>query len=605
MRKRFLLLTTDILLLICACYGAYLLKFFPDVKIELLYKLFFTLVIVELIYLQIVGAYKWSFTLANISEFMSLASALALGGGTSYLIAGYFEAWSMWQLFIIQVIVALIFISTFRFSVRLRNSLIWGNKQNLKKALIIGAGEAGEIIAKKMKQDPSFGYVPIAFIDDDPRKKGMKIRGIKVVGDSSVIPRIAEEKNIDEIIITMPSVSGSVIRKVISYCETTNVKVKILPGVWEIILGDAYLHQIRDIQPEDLLGRETVKIDMASLKAFYDNKVVLVTGACGSIGGELISQLQQFGLKKLIAVDRNENEMYFLQYRKSLSSTEVIPVLCDVTNEARMRAIFATHKPNIVFHAAAYKHVPLMETFPEAAVKNNIQATQILADLTEEHNIEYFTLISTDKAVRPKNIMGYTKRIAELLIQGKAQKANGTKFLSVRFGNVLGSSGSIIPILKRQIRGGGPVTVTSKDAKRYFMTISEAVQLILQATSMAEGSEIFVLDMGEQVSIDTLARDMIRFMGLVPGKDIQIEYTGMRPGEKVEEDLFEKREEYNSTQHEKILVKINGYHDSIKNIEKDILHLTKKLQAEKNLRQDYVKEALRDFLDKYNIAITN
>jgi FlaA1/EpsC-like NDP-sugar epimerase len=610
MKKRLLLFTIDAVVLLCAAYSAYLLKFYPDVKIELLGKFFFLIIMVELISLQLASTYQWSFHLANVNEFVSLGVAVLAGGLTSYVFAGCFGAWILWQFFVINAFVALLLISLFRFSVRLRNSIIWGKPHGLKKALIIGAGEAGEAIVKKMKQDPSFGYLPVAFIDDDPRKKGIRIRGVKVVGDSACIPDIVLAKEIEQIIITMPSASGSTIRKVVRYCEKTNARVKILPGIWEIILGDAYLHQIRDIQPEDLLGRETVKIDTGHLQEFYENKVVLVTGACGSIGNELVQQLGQFSLRNLVALDRNENEMYYLQYRDVCSKQEIplkniIPVLADVTDEKRMREIFETYHPDIIFHAAAYKHVPLMERFPHEAVKNNIESTRIVANLAEEYHIEYFTLISTDKAVRPKNIMGYTKRIAELIVQAKAERSQQVKFLSVRFGNVLGSNGSIIPILKRQIKNGGPVTVTSKEAKRYFMTISEAVQLILQATSMAHGGEIFVLDMGEQVSIDALAHDMIRLMGLVPGKDIKIEYTGMRPGEKLEEDLFENKGEYQASSHDKILVALNGHTTPLRNIEKDILHLLHTVNSDKHFDETTLREMLKVLLTENKVSVTD
>ncbi len=610
MKKRFSIFFVDAAVLFIAALCAYFLKFYPDVRLELLSKFFILIVIVELIALQVASTYQWSFYLANINEFLSLSCAVIAGGAASYLVAGAFGAWGLWQFFMINTVLAFLLISLFRFSVRLWNSVVWGKPHGLRKALIIGAGEAGEAIVKKMKQDPSFGYFPVAFIDDDPRKRGMKIRGVKVVGDSTCIPTIVRAKEIEQIIITMPSASGSSIRKIVRFCEKTNARVKILPGIWEIILGDAYLHQIRDIQPEDLLGRETVTIDVRHLEAFYAGKVVMVTGACGSIGKELVEQLGQFPLQRLVAVDRNENEMYYLQYRdvclkNAVPLKNIVPVLADVTDQQRMRAIFEEHQPQIIFHAAAYKHVPLMECFPQEAVKNNIEATGIVANLAEEFNVQYFTLISTDKAVRPKNIMGYTKRIAELIVQSKAEHARQGKYLSVRFGNVLGSSGSIIPILKRQIKNGGPVTVTSKEAKRYFMTISEAVQLILQATSMARGGEIFVLDMGEQVSIDALAHDMIRLMGLVPGQDIKIEYTGMRPGEKLEEDLFEHRGEYQASAHDKIMVSLNGHAAALKDIDRAIVRLTHQVRSEKHLDEAAIREMLRALLVENGISITD
>lgn len=608
MRKKIILFGIDIVLLSCACVGAFVLQDGAGNIAACISSASIMLISASLFACMISGLYTWSFRLANMSEFFSIVRALILGSAIGYGVGRIVGGPTMhWRYVVLYVLVALCLLGCFRFSVRMYDVLRFGKVKGRKRVLIVGAGEAGEIIAKKMKQDPSFGYCPVAFVDDDVRKRGMRIRGLLIVGGSHLIPSVVTKYDVEEIIIAIPSAQGSAVRKVIGYCEKTKAKVKILPGVWEIIFGDASLHQIRDVQPEDLLGRKTVNIDLTALgRSFYAGKTVLVTGACGSIGKELVHQLEQCNVRQLIAVDRNENDMYFLHYRDGLvrqndDPCEFVPLLADITNKEKMESIFMRYRPQIIFHAAAYKHVPLMESFPNEAVINNIEGTRILTELAHDYGVEHFALISTDKAVKPFNVMGYTKRMAELLVQAN-RKGTKTRFFAVRFGNVLGSNGSIVPILMQQIKKGGPVTVTDKKVRRYFMTISEAVQLILQAATLAEGhGEIFVLDMGEQVYIDDLAREMITLAGLVPDQDIRIEYVGMRPGEKMEEELFEEKEHCQKTPCDKILVVRSPHEFSIKELS---ISLDKLIKQAKNhgipFTVDECKGLLTDILRKFS-----
>ena len=596
MHRRLFLLIGDLVLLVAAGYASIPIVCHQHTLGNELYYYGIAAAAFQIAFLFFSGTYRWSFRHANMSEFFSLVLAIMSGAVGGYLLAIIFGDNTCWPFFIVQFLMSVLFISTFRFSYRFKAVLFYTGGKDMKRALIVGAGEAGESIVRKMKQTPAFGYRPVAFVDDNKRKHGIRIRGLTVFGGIDMIPAVVERYEVDEIIITIPSAEGEEIRRIISFCEKTKAHVKILPGIWEIILGDAHLHQIREVRPEDLLGRETVRIDVNQVKGFYQGKTVLVTGACGSIGSELVEQLKSLPVRRIIAVDRNENEMYFLHYenKKLVDESILVPVLADCTQGDRMRTIFDLYRPQIVFHAAAYKHVPLMESYPREAVRNNIGTTGILINCAAEFDVQHFVLISTDKAVRPKNIMGYTKRIAELMVLAK-NKHSATCCCAVRFGNVLGSNGSIIPILKRQIARGGPVTVTSPDAKRYFMIIPEAVQLILQAAVLTKGGETFVLDMGEQVRIDDLARDVIRLMGYVPDKDIAIEYTGLRPGEKLEEELFEDRRNLRSTAHEKILMLTNGIQKNTDHIIQHVTALEKSLEK-KEYPVDQVREMLANIV---------
>ena len=408
-----------------------------------------------------------------------------------------------------------------------------------------------------MLKTPHLGYTPIGLVDDDPRKKNMRLNGVRVVGTTDQLPRILADNGPDEVIIAIPSGAGAVRQLVVNACRDAGVPVKTLPGVHELITGDLNLsRQLREVQVEDVLGREAVELDIPSIASYITGSTVLVTGAGGSIGSELCRQVAALGAEQIVLVDHSENALvqieHELQHERRFIS--IVPALADVKDPVKIRRLFERHAPSVVFHAAAYKHVPLMEANPLESVRNNVLGTKVLAELAAEHGVEQFVLVSTDKAVRPKNVLGQTKAICEWVVEtAAAREGNGTSFISVRFGNVLGSSGSVIPLFRRQIARGGPVTVTHPDMERYFMTIPEAVQLIVQAGALGRSGDVFVLDMGEPVKIVDLAHNMIRLSGKEPERDVAIEFIGVRAGEKLKEDLWDVGESSTTTSHPKIL----------------------------------------------------
>ncbi len=430
-----------------------------------------------------------------------------------------------------------------------------------KNVLIVGAGDAGETILREMHHNPRLGYNPVGFVDDDRGKRKTAIHGVAVLGNTRDIGGLAKEYNVDEVIVALPSATGKAMRRIVNTCKRADVRFKTIPFIGDLIEGNVSVSQIRDVAIEDLLGREAVNLDMSSIEKEVADKVILVTGAAGSIGSELVRQVARFNPRKVILFERSENDLYHLEIelRKMSWNTKFVPFVGDVRDVERVRECMRLYKPASVFHAAAYKHVPMMEANPAEAVKNNIFGTRVLADMASEYNVEKFVLISTDKAVRPTNVMGATKRVAELILQSKSALENcNTQFIAVRFGNVLGSNGSVIPLFKKQIAEGGPVTVTHPDITRYFMTIPEAVQLVIQAGAMGRGKEIFLLEMGEPVRIRDLAENLIRLSGLTPGEDIEIKYTGLRPGEKLYEELLIEGEGIKKTHHNKIYVLERG-----------------------------------------------
>ncbi len=423
----------------------------------------------------------------------------------------------------------------------------------VRRVLIVGAGNAGELLVRDMLSDGSYNSRPVAFVDDDPVKRRMKIHGVPVVGTIGEIKAVAERLAIEEIVVAIPSASPLAKQKILAGSEGCTAPIKILPSVRRLLGDVTSLQQVRPMSLEDLLQREPIQTDREELHPLIEGKTVLVTGAGGSIGSELCRQIAQYRPASLVLFERYENGVHalLLELRATVPQVDVLPMVGDVTVPERVAEVFRQTRPDLVFHAAAHKHVPLMELNPKEAVRNNVLGTRVVAEAALAAGVDRFVLISTDKAVNPSSVMGVTKRIAEHVIQGFNHKGL-TKFTVVRFGNVLGSNGSVVPLFTEQIRRGGPVTVTSPEIKRYFMTIPEAVQLVLQASVMGQGGEVFVLDMGEQIKIADLARNMIVLSGLVPGKDVEIVYTGLRPGEKLYEELFEDSERVESTPHAKI-----------------------------------------------------
>lgn len=417
-------------------------------------------------------------------------------------------------------------------------------RQELKKrVLIIGAGRAGNELIREIHNSDFLHMKVVGVIDDDPAKLGSYIHGIKVIGNSQSIIRYAKELVVEEIIVAIPSASVSQMKSILDICKETGCTLKRLPGIYQLVNGEVSVRKLKDVDVNDLLAREPIQVDLKSIMGYVSGKVVLVTGGGGSIGSELCRQIAAYSPKKLILVDIYENNAYDLQneLRRKFPYLNLVVLIASVRNQERMESIFRTYKPDIVYHAAAHKHVPLMEDSPNEAVKNNVLGTWNVVKAASKYKVKRFVMVSTDKAVNPTNIMGATKRICEMIIQ-TYDRHSETEFVAVRFGNVLGSNGSVIPLFKKQIEEGGPVTVTHPDIIRYFMTIPEAVSLVLQAGAYAKGGEIFVLDMGEPVKIADLARNLILLSGHKPNEDIMIQYTGLRPGEKLYEELLMEEE---------------------------------------------------------------
>jgi FlaA1/EpsC-like NDP-sugar epimerase len=466
---------------------------------------------------------------------------------------------------IIDGLLTMIVVGGFRFGLRLGAEYNEEKGPVTKKnALIVGAGVAGSMILKELKMNQQLGIEPVGLLDDDPRKLGARIHGIAVIGRLNELPHLVAEKNVQEVIIAMPTTSGKRIRDVVQMCKVARVPSKIIPGIFEILGGAATVSQMRKVDIEDLLRRGVVKTDTEGVARLLRGSCVMITGAGGSIGSELCRQISMFEPAQMILVGHGENSIFSIagelssamkakMHQSGNGFTRIKTVIADVRDRERMRQVFQLHAPGIVFHAAAHKHVGLMEENIPDAVTNNVLGTQILVDLADKFGVEHFVMVSSDKAVNPSCMMGVTKRVAELVVHDAAVRT-GRKYVSVRFGNVLGSRGSVVPIFKQQLANGGPLVVTHPDVKRYFMTIPESVQLVLQAATMGEGGEVFVLDMGEPIKIVDLARDLIRLSGLEEGRDIDIVFSGLQRGEKLSEDLFFDSELVERSEHEKIFV---------------------------------------------------
>lgn len=424
-----------------------------------------------------------------------------------------------------------------------------------RRILIVGAGEAGTMLLDEIRANPGLGLLPVGFVDDDPTKHGMRIRNIPVLGPRSQIPNLVRLAAVEEVVIAMPTAPGRVIRETMEMCRQAGIPCRTIPGLYELINGTVTVHQIREIRIEDLLRREPVRIDPAEVGRFLKGARILVTGAGGSIGSELCRQLATYQPELLVLLGHGENSIFQIQVELNhlFPSLKVVPVIADIRDRGRVEYVFERFQPAVVFHSAAHKHVPLMEYNPVEAVTNNIFGTRNVVEAALSNGLERLVLISTDKAVNPVSVMGASKRVAELLIQEKAQR-HSAALIAVRFGNVLGSRGSVVPVLQRQIAAGGPVTITHPEVRRFFMSIPEAAQLVLQAAAMGRGGEIFVLDMGDPIRVLDMARDLIRLHGLEPGRDIDIVFTGLRPGEKLCEELFFAWEKPKQTKHPKILV---------------------------------------------------
>lgn len=450
------------------------------------------------------------------------------------------------------------FICGFRILFRVFSEIVKhlnGNENRMYKVMLVGGGSAASQLIREIRSQKDMNYEVVAVIDDDEAKFGTSLCGITVMGDRNCIESVAEKKDIDIIMLAIPTLGNRDKHEILDICKRTRCKIKTVPGIYDLVGQEEILHKVRDVDVEDLLGRDTVKLDMDGIKDYLEDQTVLVTGGGGSIGSELCRQIMRFSPRQLIILDIYENNAYDIQNELAYKYPDInLKVfIASVRDRKRIDHLICELKPDVIFHAAAHKHVPLMEFCPSEAIKNNVFGTLNIAESADRYGVKRFVMISTDKAVNPTNIMGATKRMCEMIIQGM-DKVSGTEFVAVRFGNVLGSNGSVIPLFKKQISHGGPVTLTHKEITRFFMTIQEAAQLVIQAGAYAEGGEVFVLDMGKPVKIYDLAYDLIKLSGFEPNKDIMIEITGLRPGEKLYEELMMDEEGLHNTKHEKIFV---------------------------------------------------
>lgn len=555
--KRTVVFTHDIIMIPLAWLGAFWLRFnmgqIPEEYLSKSQLLLPLIIIIQTAFYWSLGLYRGVWRFASLPDLIRILRAVSLGVLSVVLLLFLSQQLSYVprSIFPLYGLLLIVFLGSSRFLYRLYKDR---GAHTGKRVLVVGAGRAGEGIVRDMQRDVNKEYHAVAFVDDDHAKQGRDIHGIRVLGDMSQIPNIVKRYHIDLIIIAIPSAPSSLMRSIVSYCESTRTPFRTLPGLNDLVKGNVKIDVLREVILEDLLGRSPVSLDWDGIRNGLQGKTILVSGGGGSIGSELCRQIALLAPKTLVVVEQNEFNLYSLgiEFNQKFPTIDFVGYLCDVSDEVAVRNIFERHRIELVFHAAAYKHVPMLENQVRIAVKNNIGGTQTLANLATRYSVEKFVLISTDKAVNPTNIMGATKRAAEIFCQNLNAHSK-VQFITVRFGNVLGSAGSVVPLFRKQIKEGGPVTVTHPEITRFFMTIPEASQLILQATVLGKGGEIFVLDMGEPVKISYLAEQMIRLTGLKPHKEIEIQYTGLRPGEKLYEELFYKSEALVPTSHQKIM----------------------------------------------------
>lgn len=603
------LFIVDILSVILDSYLAIILRFKLDniwVPAEYMYSVESYMVInviTTVVIFLVLNLYNRVWSYASMNEMLAILGATMLSTvfqafGFSLL---YLQVPRSYYFFYF-ILLSITTIIT-RFSYRILHTMENGLKKSTRHSrntIVIGAGEAGNMIIKELKSSKYLNQKVVCVIDDNPSKKGKYIHGIRIVGGRDKIQEAAKKYDAEEIILAIPSAGTKNTRDILRICNLTDCKLKILPGMYQLINDDVGVSNLREVSIEDLLGRDTIEIDMESVGQYVRNKRVLVTGGGGSIGSELCRQIASHNPKLLIIFDIYENNAYDIQQElvRKYPNLKLEVLIGSVRNTSRIESVMEHYRPDVVFHAAAHKHVPLMEDSPNEAIKNNVFGTYKTARAADKYGVKKFVLISTDKAVNPTNIMGASKRICEMIIQTLNTTCE-TEFVAVRFGNVLGSNGSVIPLFRKQIEEGGPVTVTDKNIIRYFMTIPEAVSLVLQAGAYAKGGEIFVLDMGEPMRIDDLARNLIKLSGLRPDEDIKIQYTGLRPGEKLYEELLMAEEGLRKTAHEKIFIG--------KPLEFDQEKFLKQLeQLKKEAYQDgnHIRESVKEIVETYQYQET-
>lgn len=554
--KKIILVIYDIFAVVAASILALFLRFegnyisIPQEYLTNSMRYIWVTIVITLVIFCYFHLYSSIWTYAGATELMNIVIASVLSAGVQMTVMVLFEIHMPRSYYILYggCLLALVFISRYFYRAlrTVRNRRI--NQASCSRVMLVGGGAAGNILIKEISNSAYINKKVICIIDDDRAKKGSYIHGVKIMGNRYDIPRLAEQYNIQEIIIAMPSASPKEMKGILDICKETGCELKRLPGIYQLVNGDVSVAKLKDVDVNDLLGRDPIEVDLSSIMDYVSEKVVLVTGGGGSIGSELCRQIAGHNPRQLIIVDIYENNAYELQneLRRNYPNLNLKVLIASVRNTKRMDLIFEKYRPDIVYHAAAHKHVPLMEESPNEAVKNNVLGTWKVVQAADKWKVKRFVMISTDKAVNPTNIMGATKRICEMIIQTYNNRSE-TEFVAVRFGNVLGSNGSVIPLFKKQIEQGGPVTVTHPDIIRYFMTIPEAVSLVLQAGAYAKGGEIFILDMGEPVKIADLARNLILLSGHKPNEDIQIEFTGLRPGEKLYEEMLMAEEGMQNT----------------------------------------------------------
>lgn len=603
--RRFFLFLTDTFLLNACVYLSLIMRFDVGiVSIEPQYisnyvENMLPYTIMSLLIFWLFRLYHSLWQYASIAEVYRIAEACIIVEVVHFLsnkIAGNMLPRSCYFNAAIYLIIA---ICASRFMYRMIRTVLnkYRNIKTSNNVMIIGAGEATNVIMREIQNSSYLANSNIAcIIDDDRRKVGKYIRGVKVIGTRDKIKEAAKLYDIDEIIFAIPSASNEVKRDILNICKETDCTLKILPGVYQMVDGEINVNSIRNVDVLDLLGRDPIEVDIESIMGYVKDKVIMVTGGGGSIGSELCRQLVSHKPKQLIIFDIYENNAYDIQQELKINypDANVVTLIGSIRNVSRLESVFAQYKPDIVYHAAAHKHVPLMEVSPDEAVKNNVVGTWNVARMADKYGVKKFVMISTDKAVNPTNVMGATKRICEMIVQ-TYNEISKTDFVAVRFGNVLGSNGSVIPLFKRQIEAGGPVTVTDPNIIRYFMTIPEAVSLVLQAGAYAKGGEIFILDMGEPVKIDDLAKNLIRLSGYTLGVNMEIKYTGLRPGEKLYEELLMKEEGLQETDNR--LIHIGK---PIEFDKENFFDNLEKLKEEAYSETGNIRESLKKVVDTYH-----
>lgn len=624
----YLMLFSDGLLVAAAISLAYLLRFefaIPAPFHRQLVRMLPYIVPFKLLIFYFFGLYRGMWRYTSLKDFWQVAKASVFSTLALIFVIAYFHRLQGFSrsVFILDCLLTFVFIGSLRIVIRstmgvkaskgglINACLPWRTKdrRDCTQVILVGAGNTGEKILREIEENPQLKYLPMAFLDDDPKKIGRSLHGVPILGSVEALARAVLELGVDQILITTPSATGKQVRRIVDYCEQCDVPYKIMPGYGEIIDGKVNIKALRDVNFNDLLGRPPVELDSHNISNYLADRVVLVTGCGGSIGSELCRQLIRFEPSSLILLDASEANLYSIQMQllHELRFPNIVPVLGRVQDRLLMTKIFQQYRPLVVYHAAAYKHVPMVENNPWEAVFNNILGSRIAMELALESGVLRFVLVSTDKAVRPTNVMGASKRVTEMILQ--SINGGDTRFVAVRFGNVVGSSGSVIPLFRHQIEKGGPVTVTHPEVTRYFMTIPEASQLIIQAGGMGDGGEIFVLEMGTPVKIADMARDLIRLSGKVPDRDIEIVYTGLRDGEKLYEELITADENVVATGHKKILVlRSNGYRPGIETREEFRNWLDTELELLYEVAKKHdassIKQKLSEIVPGYTVQST-